>query len=106
MLNISNYQTVTPMRVVDEANNVREPAAPIDVVAFIGPAEPVNGDRGKAYSQAGMLWTRRGSDLRDADEVTLAQGTFGVIGGPVYDQVHPMGGTDFGWVRYTIRRGG
>lgn len=106
MLNISNFQTITPQRVVDEANNIREPIAPIDVVVFINPAEALAGDRGKGFSQSGTLWTRRGSDLRDADEVVVAQGVFGVVGGPVYDQDNPMTGTDYGWVRYTIRRGG
>lgn len=105
-LNISNTQTVTPLRVVDEANNIREPIAPIEVVVFIGAAEPESGDRSKGFSQSGTLWTHRGADLRDADEVPLQQGLFGVVGGPGLDQDHPMTGTDFGWVRYTIRRGG
>lgn len=106
MLNISNYRTVTPTRVVDEANNTRQPITPIDVVVVIDPAQAVAGDLAKAYTQSGTLWTRRGSDLQDTDQVPLPQGVFGVVGGPTLDQDHPMTGTDFGWVRYNIRRGG
>lgn len=56
--------------------------------------------------QTGELFVRRGSDLRDGDEIPLPEGIFGVIGGPQFDMNHPMTGHDFGWVRYAIRKGG
>lgn len=111
MLNITNFQTVTPTRVVDEAENTRVPITAIDVVAFLDEPEVIvrgvlADAHAKRYAQSGQLFTRRGSDLQDGDEVPLPQGTFGVIGGAQFDINHPMTGMDFGWVKYTIRRGG
>jgi hypothetical protein len=102
---ISNFLTVTPTRAVDEANNTRTPIAPIDVVPALHEPQ-ITGERGKRFVQTGELFVRRGSDLKDGDEVPLPQGSFGVIGGAQFDVDHPMTGHNFGWVKYTIRRGG
>lgn len=109
MLRINHFQTVTPMRTVDEANNVRVPIAPIDCVPVLSEPSPTNGqvtERSKRYVQTGDLYVRRGSDLRDGDEITLSQGVFGVVGDVQFDMDHPMTGMDFGWVKYAIRKGG
>lgn len=106
MLDVTDYQTVTPTRVLDEENNTRTPLAPIDVVVFLDAPQVIETTAGKRYSQSGILRTRRGSDLQDGDEIDLPEGTFGVVGGPQQNRNHSLTGADFGWVRYTIRKGG
>lgn len=105
-LNIAGFLTLTPMRTVDEANNIREPVAPIDCVPVLNEPSPMLNERSKRYVQTGDLYVKRGSDLRDGDEITLSEGVFGVVGGAQFDQNHPMTGTNFGWVLYAIRKGG
>jgi hypothetical protein len=104
--NVVDYQTVTPTRVVDEANNVRTPIAPIDAHVYLDPPQPVTGERGKRFTQTGRIRVREGADLKDGDEITLAEGVFGIIGGPTMIRRNSLTGTDFGWVRYAIRKGG
>lgn len=106
MLEVTDYQTVTPTRVIDEENNTRAPLAPIDVVVFLDAPQVVDTTAGKRYSQSGILRTRRGSDLQDGDEIDLPEGTFGVVGRPQQNRNHSLTGIDFGWVRYTIHRDG
>lgn len=106
LLNITNFITVTPTRVVDAANNTRVPIDPIDCVPFLNEPEEILTERGKRWVQTGVLRVRRGSDLRDGDEVPLPEGTFGVVGGPQRNRNQSMTGADFGWVRYRIRKGG
>lgn len=105
-LNISDYQTVIPTRVVDEANNTRVPLPPIDVVAFLDEPQVLLDSQGKRFVQNGILRVRRGSDLTVGDEVPLPEGIFGVVGAPTGNRNHCMTGADFGWARYKIRRGG
>lgn len=106
LLNITDYTTVTPTRVVDEENNVRVPITSIDVVVFLDAPVVVETPQGKKYTQAGVLRTKRESDLQDGDEIELPEGVFGVVGGPRQNRNHSMTGSDFGWARYTIRKGG
>lgn len=113
-LNVVNYQTITPTRVVDEANNTRVPIDPIDAHVFLDPpaVAGVSGghgtpsDRGKRWVQNGKIRVREGADLKDGDEITLPEGTFGVVGPPTQSRRNSLTGTDFGWVRYAIRKGG
>lgn len=105
-LSIKDFVTLTPKRTVDEANNIREPIAPIDCVPVLNEPTPVLNERSKRYIQTGDLYVRRGSDLKEGDEITLPQGVFGVVGGPQFDQNHAMTSTNFGWVLYAIRKGG
>lgn len=103
---VREFTTVTPTRVVDEANNVRVPIEPVDLVAYLDPPQAVVTERGKRWTQNGIIRVRPGSDLRDADEIPLPEGTFGVVGGPEPGRKHPVTGNTFGWVRYTIRKDG
>lgn len=103
---VKEFTTVTPTRVADEANNTRTPIAPIDIVAYLDPPQVVATERGKRYTQTGEIRVRPGSDLKDGDEIPLPEGTFGVVGGPRPLRKHPITGNTFGWVRYTIRKGG
>ncbi|MDO3335156.1 hypothetical protein [Mycobacteroides abscessus] len=105
-LNISDYQTVIPTRVVDEANNTRAPLPAIDVVAFLDEPQVLLDAQGKRFVQNGILRVRRGSDLKVGDEVPLPEGIFGVVGAPTGNRNHCMTGADFGWARYKICRGG
>lgn len=113
-LNVINYQTVTPTRVVDEANNTRVPIAPIDVhvylhapqVAGVTAGHGVPPDSSKRWMQTGLIRVRQGADLRDGDEIPLPEGTFGVVGGPQMIRPNILTGNTFGWVRYAIRKGG
>jgi hypothetical protein len=106
LLDITDYTTITPTRVLDEANNTRTPITPIDAVWFLSEPVAVVTERGKRWIQNGILRTRKGCDLKDGDEVPLPEGTFGVVGGPMMNRLHSMTGSDFGWVRYAIRKGG
>ncbi len=106
LLNVNYYATTTPTRLVDPANNTRRPIAPIDYVLALNEPSPVLSDRSLRYVQTGMLFTRRGTDLQDSDEITIPEGTFAIVGGPQFDMNHPMTGSDFGWVKYSVRRGG
>ena len=105
-LDITDYQTVIPTRVVDEANNTRASLPAIDVVAFLDEPQVLPDAQGKRFVQNGILRVRRGSDLKVGDEVPLPEGIFGVVGAPTGNRNHCMTGTDFGWARYKIRRGG
>jgi hypothetical protein len=104
-LSVINFQTVTPTRVFDEANNIRTPLAPIDVHVYLDAPQRVD-ERGKRWIQHGRIRVREGADLQDGDEVPLAEGTFGVIGGMQMSRGNAITGTDFGWVRYAISKGG
>lgn len=103
---LTDFLTLTPTRAVDDANNEREPIAPIDCVPVLNEPQPVLNERGKRFTQTGDLYVRKGSDLKPGDEITLPEGVFGVVGKPQFDQLHPMNSHDFGWVVYAIRKGG
>lgn len=105
-LSITGFLSLTPTRIVDEANNVREPVTPIDCVPVLNEPSPMLNERSKRYTQTGDLYVKRGADLRDGDEITLPDGVFGVVGNAQFDQNHPMTGANFGWVKYAIRKGG
>lgn len=103
---VREFTTVTPTRSVDDANNVRTPITPVDIVVYLEPPQPVMGERGKRWIQSGLIRVRPGSDLQDGDEIPLPEGTFGVIGRAEPARAHPITGNTFGWVRYHIRKGG
>lgn len=103
---VREFVTVTPSRVVDDANNTRAPITPIDIVVYLDPPQPVATERGKRWTQTGRIRVRPGSDLRDGDEIPLPEGTFGVVGKPEPGRKHPITSNTFGWVRYAIRKGG
>jgi hypothetical protein len=105
-ITLTDYLTVTPTRVVDDAENIREAIAPIDCVPVLHAPQPVLNERSKRWTQTGDLYVRRGADLKEGDEITLPEGIFGVVGDSEYDQNHPMTSHDFGWVLYAIRKGG
>ena len=111
LLNITTYDTFTPTRAVDAANNTRTPIAPIDAVAFLNEPTAVVGERGKRWIQDGVLRVRKNSDgtlpdLHEGDEILLPDGVFGVVGEPTMSRRQSMTGDDFGWARYQIRKGG
>ncbi|WP_458317112.1 hypothetical protein [Mycolicibacterium brisbanense] len=107
MLNITDYQTLVPRRPVDLANNTYTDLDPIDAVVFLNEPQPVMTDRGKRFVQNGILRVRRGGDgLQEGDEITLPEGVFGVVSGSQNNRRHSMTGADFGWDRYSIRKGG
>jgi hypothetical protein len=110
LLDVSDFRTVTPTRAVDAANNTRADLAPIDVVAFLNDPEVVTTSTGKRYAQSGVLRVRRPAsgdlDLQNGDEITLPEGTFGIVGAPQRKRRHSLTGADFGWERFTIRKGG
>ncbi|MCX8559775.1 hypothetical protein OS122_02530 [Mycolicibacterium mucogenicum] len=103
---LTAFLTLTPTRATDDANNERQPIAPIDCVPVLNEPQPVLSERSKRFVQTGDLYVRKGADLEDGDEITLPEGVFGVVGGPRFNQLHPMTKHDFGWVVYSIRKGG
>lgn len=111
-LEVTNFATVTPSRVTDDANNQTTELDPIDIVAFLSEPQAIVTERGKRWVQDGILRVRKKADgsappdLQDGDQVPLPEGVFGVVGGPGQNRVHSMTGEDFGWVRYRIRKGG
>jgi hypothetical protein len=111
MLDVTDYVTLTPTRAADEANNTRAPLAPITAVVFLNDPETILTERGKRWTQTGVLRVLKNDDgspldLLPGDEITLPQGNFGIVGGIQQNRVHSLTGTDFGWVRYTIRKVG
>lgn len=106
MLDVRAALTVTVSRVVDDANNQRTSVGAIRAVVFLEDPQPVLTDRGKRWIQTGVLRCPAGSDIRDGDEITLPEGVFGVVGPARMNRPHCLGGESFGWLRYTIRKGG
>jgi len=50
------------------------------------------------------LYVPRGADVVASDKVELSDGsTFRVVGRPMWDQVHPMTGEDFGYKLVRLR---
>jgi hypothetical protein len=83
------------------------PSGPIEVCYLLSDPEPIMSENSWRYTQDGKLYARRGVDLKDGDMVQIpGQGDFGIIGNAQLDFNHPMTGYDYGWVRFTIRRGG
>jgi hypothetical protein len=107
MLTVPFTIAVTPQRrtvVFGEVDWV--PLTPADVCYLLDAPDAILNENSGRYTQSGKLYARRGVDLKDGDKVDLPEGTFGVVGGPQLDFVHPMTGYDFGWVRFHIRLGG
>ena len=110
-LDVTDYQTLTPRRPVDAANNTYTDLDPIAAVVFLDDPQPVLSDRGKRWTQDGLLRVRTDNglapDLRAGDEITLPEGVFGVIADTrIPHRRHALTGDDFGWARYRIRKGG
>lgn len=106
LLDVTSTQTVTPRRPVDEENNTFDDLTPIDIVVFLNDPSVVETPQGKRYTQTGVIRTPRGVDLQDGDEIDLPEGTFGVVGADQRNRNHSLTGADFGWARFSIRKGG
>ncbi|RUP29750.1 MAG: hypothetical protein EKK51_18805 [Mycolicibacterium sp.] len=64
-----------------------------------------NGEKMRAESASVSveLFVKRGTDLKPRDRVVRADGqVFMVVGGSMWDQLHPMTGFDFGWTAYRL----
>lgn len=83
-----------------------QPTATVRLVRRIGAPQRLPGDEGgRAYTQAGLIYVLRDSDVRDLDKVTLPEGDFIVRGGAENDQINPLDGHDFGVKRFNVERG-
>lgn len=49
------------------------------------------------------FYAPRGADLKPRDRIRRANGQeFRILAGPMWDQVHPFDGFDFGWALYQV----
>ncbi|MEW5810268.1 MAG: hypothetical protein AB1925_12525 [Actinomycetota bacterium] len=95
-----------PVTNFGETNYPNDPTASVRVVRRIGAPSRIPGDEGgRAYTQAGLIYVYRDTDIRDGDKVKLPEGDFIVRGGAENDQVNPLDGHDFGVKRYNVERG-
>ncbi|WP_349269159.1 hypothetical protein MPNTM1_04609 [Mycolicibacterium parafortuitum] len=84
-------------------NASKEPAGTVDGALGWGTATRNTGERAESAATRAELFVAKGSDLKPRDRVTRASGqSFAVIGGPYYDQLHPMTGFNFGWTVYQL----
>lgn len=59
--------------------------------------------KGESVALQVEFYVERGVDLRARDRIKRGNGqVFSVVAGPLWDQVHPFDGFDFGWAVYQV----
>lgn len=82
--------------------------ADLDLIENVVPDldDPQPATDGEGYTQSGVFFVPRGSDLKDGDRFKYQNKTYGVVGDAQWDMNHPLTGADFGYVYYLVELGG
>ncbi|MEH3135356.1 MAG: hypothetical protein PGN30_10190 [Mycolicibacterium neoaurum] len=107
MLSLPNATVVTPKRTtVVFGEKTPVPMEPVEIGYLLGAPNAVQTETGVRYTRSGTLYAARGTDLQTGDQITLPEGTFGIVAPAELDYVSPMSGHDFGVKRLRIELGG